>query len=210
MNARFALPQRVKLDAVVKSGTGGGFAVGGARVTFSKLHAVLDSTDGKVAARLRVPAESDAVDGAAAVIPASLLKPSAKAVMMTIAEGQCRRTEGDTEKSAACLDAKFPPVEDCYPAPADIADEELYHYVRVSPALLARLFDAVGANEAVGLFIPRNASKPIVAACGVGVGLCMPLTTDPVVRGEHEAKYADIASHQPTLSPRLIDRRCGA
>jgi len=201
------IPHGVKPDALTKNvKIRATYIVDGARVTFSGSQAVLDSTDGRVAARVQLPASGNAPDGASAIIPTSLLKPAPKgktATTITVTEGQCCRTTGDVQSvySRPVVDRMFPNVEAVYPATAEVENKDLYHFVRVNPELLARLFDAMGANDAVGLFIPRDTDKAILATCGSGIGLVMPLTTDWDKRNESETDYRNLSAQQPVLSP---------
>jgi len=171
----------------------------GARITASPdgtPRVVLDTTNGKIAARLAI--HGSATPSASAIVPASLLKaaPMGKnkpMTTLTVSGSTCTRTQGDSTTTADAIDGTFPPIDSVYPNIARLAGGE-NHFVRVNPQLLAALVDAIGADEAVSLFIPKDNARPIAAVCAKnglhqGIGLLMPLTSTRDDRAAAERVY---------------------
>jgi len=164
---------------------------------------VLDTTNGKIAARLAI--HGSATPSASAIVPASLLKaaPMGKnkpMTTLTVSGSTCTRTQGDSTTTADAIDGTFPPIDSVYPNIARLAGGD-YHFVRVNPQLLAALVDAIGADEAVSLFIPKDNAKPIAAVCtenGMqhGIGLIMPLTSTRDDRTAAERVYSALTPNR--------------
>jgi len=200
------LPASVKLDAVAKNAVEGSNFYGRyAKVTFFGDSAMIESTDGKAAVRVRVEAQGSAAVGTTATVPASLLKAAAKGKVTTlhITETQCCRTTGDVQSVSARpeVDPMFPNMAEVYPAPDAIDDPAQYDFVRINPALLASLTAAMTTTQSVGLFIPRNTKKPIVATCGNAIGLLCMLTSDAKARADAGAVYRNIGGAACRVEP---------
>jgi len=164
---------------------------------------VIDTTNGKIAARLAI--RGSATPGASAIVPHALLKaaPMGKGKPMTtltVSGSTCTRTQGDSTTTADAIGGTFPPIDSVYPNIARLAGGD-YHFVRVNPQLLAALVDAIGADEAVSLFIPKDNAKPIAAVCAKnglyqGIGLLMPLTSTRKDRNAAETVFQDLTPNR--------------
>jgi len=177
-----ALPTGIRVAAACGKSD---YAPAGVRVTFNGTTADIESTDTKVAVRLRCNASGDVAVGASAIVPVELLKPAKRGAPTTLeVSGQiCVRRSGMESMGATAIDKSFPPVMSVFPETEQLADDSQYHFVRFNPQVLTRMFEAMGADEAVCLFIPRNVQKPIVAVNSLNtvgataIGVAMPLAS---------------------------------